>query len=161
SISAGVLSGLLPALQASSPDLNESLKAGARNATVRGRARRFRDWLVVAETALALVLLVAAGLTVRSLWRLYQVDLRFDPKNVLTLHCTIPPYKFNPGGAQKREFVEARQRAFIERVVEGVRSLPGVVSVAAAASVPLRGVDYFAGFDIVGKPSVQYGARYR
>ncbi len=161
SISAGALSGLLPALQASRLDLNESLKAGTRNATVQGRTRRCRDWLIIAETALALVLLVAAGLMIRSLWQLHRIELGFNPKNVLTMHFTIPPYKFNPDGTQKREFVDAQQRAFIERVVENVKSLPGVVSVAATASVPLRGVDYFAGFDIAGKPSGRYGARYR
>jgi len=160
-ISAGVISGLLPALQASRPDLNESLKAGARNATAQGRTRRWHDWLVIAETALSLVLLVSAGLMIRSLWRLHRVELGFNPQKVLTMHFTIPQYKFNPDGTKKREFVEAQQRAFIERVIERLKPLPGVVSAAATASVPLRGVDYFAGFDIAGKPPGRYGARYR
>jgi len=161
SISAGVVSGLLPALQVSRPDLNEALKAGARGATAGASTRRWRDWLVVAETALSLILLVGAGLMIRSLWQLHRVEIGFNPKNVLTMHFTIPPYKFNPDKTRKRAFITAQERAFIERVVERVKPLPGVVSAAAATSVPFRGVDYYAGFDIVGKPAGRYGARFR
>ncbi len=107
SISAGVVSGLAPALQ-----------AGARSATAQARPRRWHDWLVVAETALSLVLLAGAGLMTRSLWQLHRVELGFNPKNVLTMHFTIPPYKFNPDKTQERAFIAAHVRAFIERVVE-------------------------------------------
>jgi len=161
SISAGVISGLAPALQASKLDLNEALKAGARSATAQSPARRWRDCLVVAETALSLALLVGAGLMIRSLWQLNRVELGFDPKNVLTMHFTVPLYKFNPDGKQTWPFIAAQERALVERVVERVKTLPGVVSAAAANSVPLRGPDGFVGFDIVGKPSGRYGARFR
>jgi len=161
SISAGVISGLTPALQASKPDLNEALKAGSGSATAHSRARRWRDGLVVAETALSLLLLAGAGLMIRSLWRLHHVELGFDPKNVLTTHFTIPPYKFNPDRKQTRALIAAQERALIERVVERIKTTPGVVSAAATASIPLRGVDYFCGFDIAGKPGAGYGARCR
>ena len=161
SIAAGGLSGLLAALQASRLDLNETLKTGTQNATAQGRTRRYRDWLIIVEMALGLALLIDTGLMIRSLWQLHYIELGFNPKNILTMHFTIPPYRFNPDGTLKREFIESQQRTFVERVVENVKSLPGVVSVAATASVPLRGVDYFAGFDIAGKPPGGYGARYR
>ncbi|HEU0175754.1 MAG TPA: ABC transporter permease [Blastocatellia bacterium] len=161
SISAGVISGVMPALQASKPELNETLKAGSRSATAQSRARRWRDGLVVVETALSLLLLAGAGLMIRSLWRLHHVELGFDPKNVLTMRFTIPPYKFTTDRKQKRAFIEAQERAFTERVVERIKTTPGVVSVAAASSIPLRGVDYFCGFGIDGKPSAEYGARCR
>ncbi|MGH9832038.1 MAG: ABC transporter permease, partial [Blastocatellia bacterium] len=161
SISVGIVSGVVPALQASKLNLNESLKAGVRSVTAQPHTRRWHDLLVIMEIALSLVLLIGAGLILRTLWRLHQVELGFDPKNVLTMHFTIPPYKFNPDKIQKRDFIKAQQRAFVERVVERVKPLPGVVSAAAATSVPLRGIDYFAGFDIVGKPPGRYGARFR
>ncbi|MGH9839039.1 MAG: ABC transporter permease [Blastocatellia bacterium] len=161
SISVGIVSGLAPALQASRPDLTESLKAGARSVTAQSGMRRWRDWLVIAETALSLVLLIGAGLMIRTLWRLQHVELGFDPKNVLTMHFTIPRYKFNPDKTQKREFVRAQERAFVERVVARIKPLPGVISAAAANSVPLRGLDYNAGFDIAGKPPGRFGARFR
>ncbi len=164
SISVGVVSGLVPALQASRPDLNESLKAGARGATAHARIRRWHDWLVVAETTLSLVLLVGAGLMIRSLWQLHRIELGFNPKNILTMHFTIPLYKFNHDKVQGRAFITAQERAFTERLVERVKLLPGVVGAAATASVPFRGVDYRGAFEIVGKPVApgeRYDARFR
>ncbi len=160
SISAGVGSGLVPALQASKPDLNESLKAGARSATAQHRTRRWRDWLVVAETALSLILLIGAGLMIRSLWQLHRVELGFNPKNVLTMHFTIPPYKFKYDLVRERALIGTQERAFIERVVDRVKSLPGVVSAAATSSVPLRGVDYHQAGEIAGRPGY-YSGRFR
>jgi putative ABC transport system permease protein len=159
SISVGVVSGLVPALQASKPDLNEALKLGAYGATTRAHTWRWRDWLVVAEMALSFVLLIGTGLMIRSFWQLHRVELGFDPKNVLTMHFTIPPYKFNPDGTQTRTFIIAQERAFIERVVDRVKLLPGVVSAAAASAVPLRGDSHRAG-KIIGKPG-QYSCRLR
>jgi len=161
SISASVVSGLLPALQASKPDLNESLKAGASAVTVRPHTRRWRDWLVVAETTLSLILLIGAVLMIRSLWKLHNVELGFDPKNVLTMHFTIPDYKFAPITRQTWPVIWAQQTALIERVVERIKTTPGIVTVAATSSVPLRGPDGFCGFDIAGKPGKGYGANCR
>jgi putative ABC transport system permease protein len=152
SISVGIVSGLAPAIGASKPDLNEALKAGGRSATAQASTRRWRDWFVVAEIALSFVLLTGAGLMIRSLWQIHRVALGFDPENVLTTHFTIPPYKFNHD--------EVQERSFIERVVERIKPLPGVVSAAAASSVPLRGVDYHAAGKIIGKPGY-YSGRFR
>lgn len=149
SISAGIVAGLAPALGASKPDIHEALKAGARAATAHTRARRWRDWFVVAETALSLVLLIGAGLLIRSFRQINRVELGFDPTNVLTMHFTIPPYKFNYDAAQ--------EGSFIERVVERIKPLPGVISVAAASSIPLRGVDYHAAGTIIGKTGYYSG----
>ncbi len=159
SISAGAVSGLVPALQASKPDLNEALKVGARSATTQAPMGRWRDWLVVAEMALSFVLLIGAGLLIRSFWQLHRVELGFDPKNVLTMHFTIPLYKFNPDGKQTRTFITAQERAFIERVVERVKLLPGVVNAASSSSVPLRDDSHSAG-KIIGKPG-HYSCRLR
>ncbi|MBO0859399.1 MAG: ABC transporter permease [Chloracidobacterium sp.] len=152
SLSSGVISGLAPALGASKLDLNEALKAGVRGATAQASTRRWRDWFVVAEIALSIVLLIGAGLLVRSLWQISQVALGFNPENVLTMRFTIPPYKFNHD--------EVQERAFIERIVERIKPLPGVMSTAAASSIPLRGVDYHAAGNIIGKPGY-YSGRFR
>jgi putative ABC transport system permease protein len=152
SLSVGVISGLAPALEASKPDLNEALKAGGGGAAALGRAWRWRDRFVIAEIALSIVLLIAAGLMIRSFWRINSVVLGFDPENVLTMRFAIPPYKFNHDGVQ--------ERAFIERIVERIKPLPGVMSAAVASSVPLRGVDYHAAGKIMGKPEY-YSGRFR
>jgi putative ABC transport system permease protein len=161
SISVGVISGLTPAIQVSKPDLNVALKAGARGATAESRARRWRDGLVVAETALSLLLLIGAGLMIRSLWRLQHVALGFDPKNVLTMHFTIPDYKFGPLTRQTWPAIMAQEKAFIERVIERIKATPGVINAAAGSSIPMRGRDSFCGFDIGGKPGGGYGANCR
>ena len=84
SVLTALLFSLLPVFKASRPDINEVLKAGAKNATSSGSLRLWRDSLVVAEVALGLVLLIGAGLMIRSFGRLVNVDPGFDPKNVLT-----------------------------------------------------------------------------
>ncbi|HKX27086.1 MAG TPA: ABC transporter permease, partial [Blastocatellia bacterium] len=164
SISVGIGSGLLPALRSSRPDLNESLKAGTPNSTLQVRTRRVHNWLVIAETALSLALLIGAGLMIRSVWQLRQVELGFNPDQVLTMHFTIPPHKYESLQKRERDSIEMSERAFIDRVVDRIRALPGVQSAAATASVPLRGVDYAAGFLIVGEQAPADGrlrARYR
>jgi predicted permease len=161
SISAGVISGLAPAIHASKPDLNEALKGGVRSATAQSRARRWRDGLVVAETALSLLLLAGAGLMIRSLWRLNHVDLGFDPKNVLTMHFTIPEYKVGPMTRDTWPAILAQEKAFIERVIGRIKATPGIISAAAGSSIPMRGPDAFCGFDIAGKRRGGYGANCR
>ncbi|QQS48490.1 MAG: ABC transporter permease [Acidobacteriota bacterium] len=160
-ISTGVISGLAPALQASRMDLSEALKAGARTATMRSSARRWRDCLVVTETALVLALLIAAGLMIHSLWRLNRVEPGFDPKNVLTMHFSIPDYRFAPITRETWPAVWAQQTALIDRVVERIKTTPGVVTAAVTSSIPLRDPDGFCGFSISGKPGKEFGANCR
>ena len=109
--------GLIPALHASKPDLNESLKEGGRGSTGGARGRRTRSLLVVAEVALSLVLLVGAGLMIRSFFRLQQIDPGFNVDNRLTLDLTAP----------RTRYPEARRRGdFYEKVIARLESLPGV-----------------------------------
>jgi putative ABC transport system permease protein len=143
SLLAGVGFGLIPALRASRPDLNETLKAGARSATAGLRARHLRGALVVAEVALALVLLVGGGLMLRSLWRLQQVPLGFQPEKILTMQFTVPRHK---------RLSEEQEAELVARVVERIQALPGVVGAASTTAVPLRGADYRNSFEIPGQP---------
>jgi putative ABC transport system permease protein len=130
----GLVFGLAPALQASRPDLGESLKEGGRGA-VEARSR-VRSLLVVAEVALSLVLLIGAGLLVKSFARLQKVNPGFDPSNVLTMKLSLP-------GARYRE---PRDKAeFYSKLVARVAALPGVESAAATLSLPLGGSNYSVG----------------
>jgi putative ABC transport system permease protein len=123
----GILSGLFPASQNSRLSLNEALKEGDRisSAGAGGRLRRF---LVAAEVALALMLLVGAGLVVRSFDRLTSVDPGFDPRNVLTFRMRLPDAKYR----------EASQTfAFCREAMSRVSALPGVERVAVSTGFPL------------------------
>ena len=124
----GLIFGLVPAFQASKPDLNESLKEGARGGT-EGRHRNFvRSTLVVAEVVIAMVLLVCAGLLIRSFMRLQQVSPGFNPSNVLTMQLSLPRAKYG----------ENQQLAsFFEQVVQRVQALPGVSSAAVGNNLPM------------------------
>jgi putative ABC transport system permease protein len=106
--------GLAPALQLSRVNLNEALKAGGRTIGLRSR---LGSALVIAEVALAMVLLVGAGLMTRSLWRLTHVNLGYEPAAVLTA-------KIDPSGARYKEF--AGVTAFYQELLERIRAIPGV-----------------------------------
>ncbi|HXG64362.1 MAG TPA: ABC transporter permease, partial [Blastocatellia bacterium] len=128
----GVLAGLAPALQASRPNLNELLKEGARGSS--GGARyRLRRALAAAEIALALVLLVGAGLMMRSFLRLRQTDLGFNADSLLTFRVALPWRKYS--GDDGRE----KQAAFYQQAMERLTALPGVTAVAANSNLPLSG----------------------
>lgn len=124
---AGVLAGLVPALRASRPDINETLKEGGRGASSTGTHRRMRSALVVAEIALALVLLVGAGLMVEGFHHLMNQDQGFDSHNVLTLSIALPGSKYQ-GHTQVREFYGT--------LLQKLTSLPGVESAGAVTSLP-------------------------
>jgi len=126
SLAAAALFGLFPALRASSVDLNSFLKEG-RAIVGRGRGR-LRNALVVAEVALALVLLVGAGLLVRSFARLTRVDPGFDPRRVLTLSMSLPQARYRDAASLVRFAREVRERA---------AALPGVAAAAITSGVPL------------------------
>ena len=136
----GVLSGLFPALQNSRFGLNEALKEGDRISSA-GAGGRLRRSLVAVEVALALMLLVGAGLTVRSFARLTSVEPGFDPRNVLTFRMRLPDGKYK----------EASQTfAFCREAMSRVSALPGVERVAVATGFPLgRATD--SGYEIEGQ----------
>ena len=123
----GIIFGLVPALQASKPDLNEVLKEGDRGST--GSRHRVRSVLVVSEIAIALVLLIGAGLMVKSLWRLQSVNTGFETRNLLTMQLS---YTARPGET-------ARARNFFTELEEKVKALPGVGSVAFSNGLPFMG----------------------
>jgi putative ABC transport system permease protein len=130
SILTGLIAGMAPALQASKPDLNELLKEGAKGS--QGGARsQLRGALVVAEIALAVALLVGAGLMVKSFLRLQQTELGFRADYLLTLRVALPWRKYNdPQGPE-------RQKQFYQQLLERLAALPGVESAAMTSNLPL------------------------
>jgi putative ABC transport system permease protein len=129
SLLTGLFFGLAPALQSSRLDLNEVLKEGGRNASATA-SHRLRSAMVVSEIALAVVLLVGAGLMMKSLFRLLQTNVGFKTENLLTMGIVLPPAKFT----------DATQLInFNEQIQERVRSLPGVSNAGTIDILPLNG----------------------
>jgi predicted permease len=130
SIGTGVLFGLSPALRLSRPDLHDALKGGGRVVGTPGRTR-IGNALVVAEVALAVVLLVGAGLFLRSLWRLLDVPLGFNPQNVLAVTISLP----------RAVYPEPFQQAqFAEGLLDRLKSVPGLEAVGISTATPLTSV---------------------
>ena len=151
---AGVLFGLAPAWGATRVDLNDALKQGGRTAT--GGGKRTRDWLVVGETALAVVLLTGAGLLIQTLARLRGVELGFRPEGVLTAVTLLPP----------ANYVKNSDRlAFANKVLDRMRALPGVTGAGYANALPLVMKGNTQGFWPEGHPRPRVGevrdANYR
>jgi putative ABC transport system permease protein len=143
----GVIFGLVPALQSSRPNLNETLKDAGRVSTEGGRRQLGRSALVVLEVASALALLVGAGLMIKSFWRLQNIDPGFDPKNALTVSVRLP----------RGKYPEDNQRiAFFQQLIEKAGTLPGVQAAGATSLLPLT-VDYVTSFRIQGRPPLQPG----
>jgi putative ABC transport system permease protein len=130
SLLTGVMFGLAPALQTSNPALTETLKEGERNSSP-GHNRTGKV-LVVAEVALTLVLLVGAGLLVKSFWRLMQVDPGFNPENLLAMQISVN------AGPDEGE----RVAGFLDQLQQRVRQLPGVQSVAISNGLPFEGANH-------------------
>jgi predicted permease len=144
----GVMASLLPAVQASRSDVTGALKDEGRSSTGSTGVRRFERGLVVAETALALVLLVAAGLTIKSFLRLQQGDLGLDPRRVLTAQVLLPQYAY----ATRPKRVE-----FVEAVSERLAALPGVESMGTINWLPLSGFWNSQSFEIEGRSAPKPG----
>lgn len=142
SLGTGVLFGLVPALQASKPDLNGVLRQGGGGRFV-GAGHRSRSALVVGEVALAVVLLISAGLLLRSLWSMQSVDLGFRSEGVLTWRVSLPSAEYPD---------VARQAALFQRLQERVEALPGVKSVGAVSDLPFGGNNIWRLMDIDGQP---------
>lgn len=130
SLITSVLFGLAPALRASKPELEETLKEGRRNTVLSGSGRRLLNAMVVTEITLSLILLIGAGLLLRSFVSLLQVDPRFDPTNVLTMEMTLTGPKYRDNAAVKQFFQQLMQR---------VQALPGVQTASATHNIPLGG----------------------
>jgi putative ABC transport system permease protein len=144
-----LLFGLAPAWQASKPDLNEALKEEGRGAS--GNAgRRLRRLLVIAEVAVSVVLLVGAGLMLKSFIQLQRVQAGFDPRNLLTLEISLPPSKYSQN---------QQQIAFFQQAVERIKTLPGVEAVGAVQDLPLRFNTNSFPIAIEGRPAAQAAQR--
>src|SRR5215813_5516268 len=142
----GLLFGSAPVWQLFKADLNQSLRDSGKGLHGARSGRRVLSALVVAETALALTLLVGAGLLIRSFIRLQRVDPGFNPRNVLAAVVTLP----------QAVYPERPQIApFYNQLLERIRTLPGVQSAAAVSSLPLAGNDSDADFVIEGRPAPQ------
>ena len=143
SLVTGLVFGVVPALQASRPDLNDTLKEGGRGGTSGPARHRLRSGLAIAEISLALVLLVGAGLMLRSFRRLLSVDPGFRPDHLLALDVALPDAKYPDA---------ARQTLFLHEALVGLGALPGAVSAGAATTLPLAGGIISYSFNIEGKP---------
>ncbi|HME34471.1 MAG TPA: ABC transporter permease, partial [Candidatus Sulfotelmatobacter sp.] len=140
SVFTAVIFGVVPALQASKPDLIRTLKVGGSGFAMGQGWQRLRLLLVASEMALALVLLIGASLMIRSFFRLQEVNIGLDPLNVLTMNTTLTVDRYPA----------PRQIAFYRDVVERIGALPGVTSVGAVDNLPLGGSDLHT-FGIVGR----------
>ncbi|HEX8718114.1 MAG TPA: ABC transporter permease [Gemmatimonadaceae bacterium] len=136
SVATGLIFGLVPALRVTATDLQTVLREGGRGSS-GAHGQRMRAMLVVAEVAVAVVLVMAAGLMTRSFLRLLRVDLGFRPDHVLVVNYTIGP---------QHQGTEAQMRAFYIDVLDHVRALPGVVDAGAAKEIPFRGSGERVGF---------------
>ena len=139
----GLCFGLVPAVHASRAQVNNSLKDTARGTTDSGSQQRLRSALIVAEVALSVSLLIAAGLLVRSFHRLQQVDPGFVLDRLATMRVTLPRTTYDTA---------AKSRAFYERLLPAIAALPGVQSVATSSGVPLSGGNTGTELDIPGRP---------
>jgi len=150
SLLTGILFGIIPALQILKSDLRQELQEAGRS-SVGGVHNRFRNVLVVSEVALAVVLLVGAGLMLRSLQQVLNQDPGFDTTNLLTLGLAVPERAY-PEGPQ--------QQALQRRLLKDIHALPGVKDVAAVSIVPLSGSGNTSRFDLEGHPKASGGEEY-
>lgn len=146
SLLTGILFGVLPALQTSRPHLIERVKAGGRSVMSGVSRQRMRSGLVVAEIALSLVLLVGAGLLIRSFLRLQAVNPGFNPSNVLTMQLDLGRAKYK---------TSAQVIAFHNQLLERLKQLPGVQYASSRTSIPIANDASFAylRFNLEGRQS--------
>jgi putative ABC transport system permease protein len=145
-VASAVIAGVIPALSAGGISLTDPLKDGGR-AGAASRGTRARNAFVVAETALALMLLVGAGLLVRSFVALTRVDAGFDPSHAITMKITLPTSKYR----------EARQ--FFDRLYSQIDALPAVEASGGISFLPLNGLGAATDFSIPGRPIPAYGEK--
>ncbi len=144
SLLTGIVFGLAPAFQTTDVNLHDTLKEGGRSGKT-GVRRGVRNALVVAEMSFAVVLLVGAGLLIRSFMELQQVSPGFEPRGVLAMQVSLPQNKY----------ADAQARAlFGRRMLEQLRALPGVKTAGTSTSLPMSGSNQSGSFNIEGQPQV-------
>ena len=142
SLLTGLIFGLAPAFHSSKSELVETLKEGGRGTSAGIRRNRIRSVLVVTELSIAVVLLIGAGLLIRSLYRLQHVNSGLHPENILTFNVTLPETKYN-SDAQSRFFIDLKSR---------LESTPGVQAASTIYPLPLSGDRFSISFQIEGRP---------
>jgi len=143
SLLTGIVFGLLPAFEATRSSLSDSLKEGGKNVGGSARSHRLRGAFVAAEIALALVLLVGAGLLIKSFSRLQSVDPGFDATNVLAMTVSVAPWKYD---------TDRKTIDFFKQAVTQLRTLPDVEAAGAISFLPFNGPHSGTGVDIEGHP---------
>jgi putative ABC transport system permease protein len=136
SLLAAIISGIVPAWHASKLDLNGTLKEGGIGAMSSARGEHLRSGFIIAEMALALALLIGAGLMVRSFLRLHMTNAGFNPQNLLTMRLLLSADKYPPTDDDDKYI--SKRAEFFEEVVKRVDPLPGIQSVSAVSMLPLN-----------------------
>jgi putative ABC transport system permease protein len=147
SLLTGIIFGLLPALTASRTAVGESLKEGGRSATVGGTRQRLRSTFVVIELAVALVLLIGAGLLIKTFWNLRSVEPGFNPDHLLTMRVELPETRYREVDQQTR---------FRSQALQAINTLPGTQA-AIVSELPLSGDALDHDFLIDGRPPLAPG----
>jgi putative ABC transport system permease protein len=145
-----LLFGILPALQASRPDLRETIAEGGRGSLSAGRGR-IRNLLVALEVAVALVLLVGSVLLIRSFWNVLSVDTGFDARGIVTMDMSLPRSKYPAADRSAR---------FYRELIERLRTVPGVQAAGAINAFPLMGGGPDGGLYFDGDPDPKRGVRF-
>jgi putative ABC transport system permease protein len=144
SFGAGIIIGIMPAVQFTRTSVSESLKQGSGRSGGTSLKQHTRKALVVSEVALSLVLLIGAGLMIRSFWNLQHVDRGFDTRNALTMSVVLSPIRYS----------EPHQMlSFLDQALDQIRAVPGVVSVGATTTIPLSGGGSTQPFTVEGRPA--------
>ena len=143
SVATGILFGLVPAWQATRTNFNDALKEGGKTAAGQAGRTRLRSALVVAEVALSLVLLIGAGLMIRSFIEIFRTDFGINPDNVVSMKVALA----------RDKYPEAQQRIdFYNQLLAGVKASPGVVSAGAITLLPMGAANQSSSFQIAGQP---------
>src|SRR6266496_5172627 len=143
-VGTGIVFGLVPGLVSGDPNLTETLKEGGRGLSSGARRNRLRQALVIAEVALALVLLTSAGLLIKSFVQLQNVDAGFNPRNVLTMEISLPRLTYTDNASQARFYNEAQKR---------IASIPGIKNAGFTSILPMSGTNSDSSFNIEGRTS--------
>jgi predicted permease len=144
----GVIFGLVPALRASATDLSSSLKEGERGSSEGGRRNRTRNVLIASEFALALMLLIGAGLLIRSFAAMESLNPGYDPSNVLTMVVPVTGTSGSP---------EGKRAAFYDALLRNIRAMPGVQSASAVNHIPIGGDSWGFPFTVDGRTEPRVG----